>query len=187
MKRFFKSYESISHFTRSLDCHQDQLECSFCSKHDQFVSHGIIYKQHTMKPKEPVGKRIFCSNRYGRSGCGRTFQLYVSSEIPNLHYGAVHLVAFISALVSHSSVSEAYYQTTGTYEYRNAWRWLNKLTRKLSEFRRFLQFKTTTLSSMFSDRCRSLQLLLPSLFDTFSLFPTCPCSGYQLQRQSVFI
>jgi hypothetical protein len=32
------------------------------------VSHGFIYNQHASAEKEPVGKRVFCSNRHGRSG-----------------------------------------------------------------------------------------------------------------------
>ncbi len=82
MQRFFKDYDSINQFSLSLDFHQDKVKCSFCLKNDQLISHGNVYKQRSMSVKEKVGKRIFCSNRYGRSGCGRTFQLYIATEVP---------------------------------------------------------------------------------------------------------
>jgi hypothetical protein len=187
MQRFFDSFESIQQFTFSLDFHQDQLECQFCLKPDQFVSHGIVYKQHSIDIKEAVGKRLFCSNRYARSGCGRTFQLYVASFIPSLHYGAAHLMAFISGLFSGFSVEQAYSSATQSADTRNSWCWLKRLRLKLSEFRRFLSLKNTLPSQRFSSRSHSLQLLLPSLSDLFSHDPDCACMHYQQQHQSAFI
>tara|TARA_R110002072_G_scaffold303087_1_gene493076 strand:- start:2024 stop:2587 length:564 start_codon:yes stop_codon:yes gene_type:complete len=187
MTRFFDSFKSIQQFTSSLDFHLDQRECQFCFQPDQFVSHGIVYKQRTVKIKEPVGKRIFCSNRYGRSGCGRTFQLYIASEIPSLHYGAAQLIAFISGLFLGLSIEKAYPIATGANDTRHAWRWLSRLQSKLSDFRRFLCVKTATPALQFQVRVRSLQLLLPSLLDLFSHRPNAPCSHYQLWHQSAFI
>ena len=112
MKQFYPNFESINVLTLSLDYHQNELECKYCSKNDQFVSHGIIYKQRSSTCAEKVGKRIFCSNRYGRQGCGRTFQLYVANELPSFRYGAAHLFIFITALISMQEVDEAYHQAT---------------------------------------------------------------------------
>jgi len=187
MQRFFEHFDSIQKFTLSLDFHQDHLQCQHCFKQDQFISHGIVYKQLSMTLKEKVGKRIFCSNRYGHSGCGHTFQLYVASEIPSLHYGAAQLVAFVSALFSGLTPEQAYPVATGAVDTRHAWRWLKRLQSKLSDFRRFLSLKTSTPDKAFSSRSRSLQLLLPSLSDIFSLSSDCPCANYQLQYQSAFI
>ncbi|MFQ3248044.1 MAG: hypothetical protein ACI9SP_004704 [Arenicella sp.] len=82
MQRFFDSFSIINLFTLSLDHHQNKTQCAHCLKNNQFISHGIIYKQTSIAERKPVGKRIICSNRYGRSGCGRTVQLYVSNRIP---------------------------------------------------------------------------------------------------------
>ncbi len=186
MKRFFENFEAITQFTRSLD-YQDTLECAFCFKSDQFVSHGIVYKQRSIAIEDPVGRRIFCSNRYGRSGCGRTFQLYVADEIPSFHYGAAQLFAFIHSLFTHLTLDQAYEQATGQIEPRNAWRWLNKLSRRLCDFRRFLCFKTSTSSHLFKHRPKRLQILLPTLLQLFGKSTDCPCSLYQLRQQSAFI
>ena len=61
-------------------------------------------------------KLAFCSNRYGRKGCGRTFQLYVANEIPSCRYGATHLFVFIRALMAKLNIEEAYLKATGQSE-----------------------------------------------------------------------
>ena len=163
MQRFFEDYESIKQFTLSLDYHQDQLECAHCLKNDQFVSHGIVYKQRSMTLSEPVGKRIFCSNRYGRSGCGRTVQLYVADEFPSFQYGAAVLFIFIVSLLANLTVPESYEKATGQSESRNAWRWLNRLIRRLTDYRRFLKVRLDSISTQFKAHVRRLRILLPRL------------------------
>lgn len=104
MQKFFKDIQAIDHFTRHLAIHCSQLPCQHCAQSDQFVSHGFIYKQRSQAVSEPVGKRIFCSNRYGHTGCGRTFQLYIADEMPSLHYGCTQVFVFISSLFINLSV-----------------------------------------------------------------------------------
>lgn len=182
MQKFYHDYDSIHRFTLSLDYHQNKLECGHCSKSNQFVSHGVIYKQRSSTLAEKVGKRIFCSNRSGRKGCGRTFQIYIASEIPSLRYGAAQLFIFITALLANLTLSEAYYQATGQNETRHAWRWLARLTRQLSEYRTFLKVKMT---SGFPSHNRLFIHLLPTLAQLFT--PTKNgCSDYQIHQQKSF-
>lgn len=187
MQKYFSHIESIDSFSLSLDVHKDVLHCLHCSKNDQFSSHGFVYKQRSQTVKGKVGKRIFCSNRYGRSGCGRTFRLYVAKEFPCLQYGAAHLFVFLLALISHATVQHAYEKATGTEEPRNAWRWINKLQRKLIEYRCFLKRRTEELGIQFSSRVRRLQILLPTVKQLFSLLDDCPCAHYQMRHQLRFI
>lgn len=187
MQRFFEDFESIKQFTRSLDYNQDKLECAHCLKNDQFVSHGIVYKQRSMTLSEPVGKRIFCSNRYGRSGCGRTVQLYVASEFPSFQYGAAHLFVFIVSLLANLTVTESYEKATGQSESRNAWRWLNGLIRRLTDYRCFLKVRLDSISTQFKTSVRRLQILLPTLKRLVAEFFNYPCSSYQLIHQRAFI
>lgn len=186
MKRFYPDFESIQAFTHSLDYHQSELECTHCLKRDQFVSHGIIYKQRSSARGEKVGKRLFCSNRYGRSGCGRTFQLYIAAEVPAHRYGAAHLLAFIVALLAKVPISEAYHQATGQLEPRNAWRWLKRLMFKLSDYRSFLKYRKSELFHSFHSSNHSLQHLLPTLARLFSLTNN-GCLHYQMDQQHAFL
>ena len=187
MKRFFETIDTLHRFTRELEYHQDKLQCLHCDKHDQFVSHGFVYKQRTSTQRARVGKRIYCSNREGRSGCGRTVRLYLVNEIPSLHYGSVALFIFISALLAHFTVKTAYQKATGQRETRHAWRWLNKLEHRLMDYRRFLSTCPDNIYAQFKPRTRRLQVLLPTLERLFAKFKETPCGHYQLVTQSNFI
>ncbi|VAW69377.1 hypothetical protein MNBD_GAMMA10-1251 [hydrothermal vent metagenome] len=186
MKRFYPDFDTINAFTLSLDYHQGELECVHCLKNDQFVSHGIIYKQRSGSLAEKVGKRIFCSNRYGRNGCGRTFQLYVANEIPSFRYGAAHLFIFIAALIANQTVSEAYIKATGQTEYRNAWRWLSRLMLKLSEYRSFLKVRCDADFTPPRLMPSSLKHLLPTLDRLFTSNHN-GCFDFQIAQQQPFI
>ena len=185
MKRFYPDFETIDLFTLSLDYHQSELECVHCLKHDQFVSHGIIYKQRARLVAEKVGKRIFCSNRYGRTGCGRTFQLYVATEIPRFRYGAAHLFVFIAALIANQTISEAYHQATDQSEFRNAWQWLSRLRLKLSEYRSFLKTRTDDCFALSHSTPNSLRHLLPTLVRLFTANNNS-CFNFQMTQQQPF-
>lgn len=187
MQRFFNDFEAIDVFTLSLELHQDRLECIHCSKHDQFVSHGIVYKQRSSTSAEKVGKRLFCSNRYGRRGCGRTFQLYVSNEIPTFRYNAAHLFAFIASLLTQHSVKKAYFVATGKSDFRHAWYWLNRLAKQMSTFRSFLQSRPKLTAHSFQDKVHRFQVLLPTLLQLSQHFKSNLCSNYQLKTQKPFI
>jgi len=191
MKRFYPDFESINAFTLSLDFHRNELECTHCSKHDQFVSHGFIYKQRSRSFAEKVGKRIFCSNRYGRMGCGRTFQLYVANEIPHFRYGAAHLFIFITALIANQTISEAYLSATGQSEFRNAWRWLSRLMLKLFEYRSFLKVRCDDCFNRSHSRPNSLKHLLPTLARLFTSSKQFTsnnngCFDFQITQQQPF-
>jgi hypothetical protein len=189
MQRFYDDFNVLNQFSLSLDYHQSKLQCAFCFKNDQFVSHGIIYKQRSMRFSEKVGKRLFCSNRYGRSGCGHTVQLYVCSEFPRFRYGAVHLFVFITGLLAQVSVTQAYKNATGQrlIEARQAWRWLHKLMFKLSDYRTFLNSRSSQHLTSSRDRSLRLQLLLPTLARLAERSFGCLCSAFQAQSQQSFL
>lgn len=154
MQRFFTDFNALNRFTLSLDYHQDSLQCPHCSKRRQLVSHGIIYKQHSIHERASIGKRILCSNRYGRSGCGRTVQLYVAQAIPSLRYSSAHLFIFLSSLLMNASVATAYQKATAQSTARNAWRWLGRVERNLMDFRSFLNRRSQAVVSRFCARSR---------------------------------
>ena len=185
MKRFYPDFNTINDFTLSLGFHQNQLECTHCAKNDQFVSHGVVYKHRSSSHREKVGKRILCSKRYGRQGCGRTFQIYVADEIPSFRYGAAHLFVFITALIAKSTIEAAYLQATGQSESRNAWRWLNKLMIKLSEYRTFLKSRKADCFNQTRSSSNQLKHLLPTLARLFTSTNN-GCFGFQLRQQQPF-
>lgn len=190
MRRFFTDFASLDSFTRSLFIHQSQTQCPHCLKHDQFVSHGLIYKQRSIIKREPVGKRLLCSNRYGRSGCGRTVQLHIAECIPRIRYSASVISTFTTLLLARLTISQAYQQATGQFETRNAWRWIAKLMAHLSQYRCLLNTRTKADRTQIKSRSKSLHLLLPTLTQ---LKKQCSkaslnlCAAYQQQQQRCFM
>lgn len=187
MDRFYPDIESLDAFTLSLDSFGETIRCAHCHRCNQMISHGFIYKQRSSVEREPVGKRVLCSNRYGRSGCGRTQPLYVAHRFPLLHYGAVVLRIFLCSLLRGRSLADAYEAATGQAEPRNAWRWLKRLIRNLSDFRCFLKARLKPLEVDLPLKNRRLSLLLSTLKPLLSQLPHCPCRHYQLQQQRAFI
>jgi hypothetical protein len=187
MKHYFDTIDTLDRFTLELDRYQDGLQCHHCATNNQFVSHGFVYKQRSQTHREAVGKRIFCSNRHGRSGCGRTVRLYIASEIPSLQYGTAELFIFLSSLLAHFTVKAAYQKATLQSETRNAWRWLSKLKGKLTDYRCLLQARREEVSSQFSTRIKRLHILLPTLQRLFATAIDCPCAYYQTLTQSRFM
>jgi len=184
---FFKDLASLDQFTMELDRHQDSLKCRQCTKNDQFVSHGYVYRQLSSTSKAKVGKRIFCSNRHGRTGCGSTLRLYLTEAIPSLRYQTVHLAAFLNTLLGGASIQQSYQTATQTTEPRNAYRWLNKLDDQLINYHGFLKTRAQEFVSSFRSRTRRLQILLPSIRRLSVTLSPDFCRAYQLVRQAPII
>ena len=187
MDTFYPDIESLDAFTRSLGSLGEKTQCNHCHRCGQMVSHGFIYTQRALVEKEPIGKRLLCSNRYGRSGCGRTQQLYVAHRIPFLRYGTAQLLVFLYSLLMGRALEEAYEAATGQVEPRNAWRWLKRLMFNLTDFRCFIKTRLNSADTALQFKNRRLSLLLSTLKPLLSLFPHNPCRHYQLQQQRAFI
>lgn len=185
MQIFFNTIASLDRFSLSLDSRPQRSECKHCHQRCAWTSHGFVYKQRTIAEREPVGKRVLCSNRHGKKGCGRTVQLYLTTEIPGRHYGASALFLFLSALLAGSSVSDAYHKVVGDRADRQGWRWLTQLMACLSDFRRRLSLTTDHVGA-FAHRCRRLQILLPTVQAMLPNVSQCPCAAYQMQTQTGF-
>lgn len=187
MPRFFPDFDALNRFSLSLRFLQNPVQCRHCLKNLHMVSHGVVYKQRSIAYKEPVGKRLLCSNRRGRAGCGRTVQLTIAARNPALHYDTSHLFAFICALFLGLSIPKAYHRATGQAQSRQAWRWLNSLTVNLLDYRRRLCDRTQHLSSLFKSPIRRLELLLPTLYCLFDASSSDDaCADFQLTHQQRF-
>lgn len=185
MKRYFNTLDALDRFTRELERHEPH--CPNCRKNGQFVSHGFVYRQISMTRKVVVGKRIFCANRYGKTGCGTTRRLYLANAIPTLRYSAHHLTTFLCSLIARSTVQQAYQAATRTESPRNAYRWLRKLGNQLIRFRSGSNKNIAFVADRFKSRTRRLRLLLPTLQTLFSSLSANPCAHYQQLRQTAFI
>ena len=186
MQKFYQSLDEIEQTVSSLNSHY-LLKCQHCSEQGHFVSHGFIYKQYSSCQKKAVGKRIICSNRYGHTGCGRTYQLMLAEQLPSRRYGASQLLMFILLLLSHLSVCSAYQQATGQESTRHAWRWLKRLKDNLMNYRGVLQKPSEQATSLFTRTRRRTHLIFFTLAQLFSANEFTSCAQFQYQQQSAFL
>ncbi len=147
-----------------------------------------MYKQVAMDKKRVAGKRILCSNRYGRVGCGRTRQLYLADVIPQRHYSLAVVIAFIQTLLAGSHVEHAYLNAVAATQYtlkaaRHAWRWLTALFKQLSLWRTYLDKSSERV--VYSGPSTSLKHLLPTL-DVLLTCQHTTLSDYQHHFQRAF-
>jgi len=185
MERYFNDLDTLHRFTLALDSQLHPIQCWHCSKQGQFVSHGFVYKKQHRGERRAVGKRLFCSNRSGRSGCGRTLRLYLATELAFLHYTTVHLTAFLLALLSGRTIQHAYRAATQTTEPRNAWRWIQKLQRKLVDYRAWLKTPCPPLVCRVTVKNKQRGILLSSLQILFSALGSC--AQIQHRTQTAFV
>lgn len=189
MQRFFLDFDSLERFTLSLKALGDQVKCPHCSKTRQLISHGRLYRYRRGTTGQPVvvGKRVFCSNRYQHTGCGRTIRFYLAQVIPAVRYRTSEVFRFVSALLLGTAVDEAYSSATGQPDARQGWRWLKGLVLNLATFRCWLAKAGIEPTTWTLRRSRRLQLLLPALSALFALLPVCPCAHFQYQQQAALL
>ena len=105
MQTYYPSLEAIHQQSMQLGGEQ----CKHCGQAHQLVSHGFIRKkQPGMRDPQSVGKRVFCSNRHHRTGCGRTMQLYLDSTVRYMHYAGAAVVVFVLLLLTGASITLAF-------------------------------------------------------------------------------
>ena len=186
MKRFFDTLDSLCRHTANLDALQ--LLCTGCQRAGQFVSHGFIYRHLSSQKIIVVGKRILCSPRGDRSGCGRTIRLYLTVRLPRLHYDSTALTLFICALLAGDSIAQAYQQATSQIDTRHAYRWLRQLQRQLPLYRySLLTHHFTTTPEIHGPQQHHHTCLYASLRDLFNGLAPATCAAFQWLTQHAFL
>ncbi|MDF0606909.1 hypothetical protein HZU77_014835 [Neisseriaceae bacterium TC5R-5] len=185
MQIYYPSFLAIEQQTRQLD----HAQCAHCQQTNQLISHGFIRKKRLSAEPQAVGKRVFCSNRNRRTGCGRTMQLYLDSTIRYLHHAGSRVAALVLSLIAGATIQQAYYQATRTSSPRHADRWLHRLRIQNSTYRRLLhQPPLQDVAPIVAIiRPAGLVLLIPPLKGLFQRFGPSLCAAYQLQWQQPFL
>jgi hypothetical protein len=81
--------------------------CPHCRRVGMLVRHGFLRGFDDTSPRRKTvrARRIFCSNRRRRSGCGRTFSVWIASKIRGLGLTSRGLLAFLQRAVAGSLVA----------------------------------------------------------------------------------
>jgi len=93
VKRFYKSQEDFRQFYHSLK----QTACPHCGLSGHLNLHGYLrgYDENACTGKIIRGRRIFCSNRNKRKGCGRTFSVLSLNTLKKFIIRAYSLWKFL--------------------------------------------------------------------------------------------
>ena len=79
-----------------------QTPCPHCKTVGTLIRHGFLrgYDESCPQRKTVRGRRVFCSNRNARRGCGRTFSVWIADKIRRLSLTAGALWRFLQRAVS---------------------------------------------------------------------------------------
>ena len=97
-----------------------------------FLKNTILFtKKLEPEPKAVIiGKRLYCTTKQG--GCGQTIRLQTSYCLFYLWYSIYVVWKFFSLhYIESQSIQSSYESATQTSNPRNAFRWLNKLNKKI--------------------------------------------------------
>jgi hypothetical protein len=78
------------------------MACPHCKVTGLLVRHGFLrgYDETNPRDKTVRARRIFCSNRNRRQGCGRTFSVWLADKIRRLSLTAGCLWTFLQSVVA---------------------------------------------------------------------------------------
>src|SRR5215469_1959614 len=80
-----------------------QTPCPHCKVVGTLIRHGFLYGFDESNPRKTVrARRVFCSNRHARRGCGRTFSVWIADKIRRLSLTAGALWRFLKGAAAGS-------------------------------------------------------------------------------------
>jgi hypothetical protein len=73
------------------------MPCPHCKVVGMLIRHGSLYGFDESSPQRKTlrARRIFCSNRHRRAGCGRTFSVWLADKVRRLSVSARGLWNFL--------------------------------------------------------------------------------------------
>ena len=79
-----------------------QTACPHCKRVGTLIRHGFLYGFDDQNPQRRTrrARRIFCSNRKARPGCGRTFSVWMADKIRRLSLSTGGLWRFLQGVAA---------------------------------------------------------------------------------------
>jgi hypothetical protein len=98
--RFYRNAEEWNSIAERLK----QTPCPHCKAVGTLNQHGSLYGYDETNPGTKIqrARRIFCSNRNARPGCGRTFTIWLADKIRRLNLTTRGLWQFLQHAISDS-------------------------------------------------------------------------------------
>lgn len=146
--------------------------CPHCKKIGNLILHGMIkgYTDSINNAKTIKGRRIFCSNRNRRSGCGRTWSIIKQTFIPNFTVGIKSLASIIS---NKSTIIVRWKRSNTSYSLSTFYRIRSRFYRNIPMFRtlQISKFKPPIVNdSIINHTIKHIKLLNSSLTRALAIF-----------------
>lgn len=113
-----------------------QTPCPRCKVVGTLIRHGLLYgfDDSSRRRPTPRARRIFCSNRQRRRGCGRTFSVWLADKIRRLGLTTRGLWCFLQRAVA-AGIRAAIRGSDGPLSDRTWWRLWKRFQRGQSKIR----------------------------------------------------
>lgn|GEM_PF-590436 len=183
--KFLVLLRSLFYYTdtefESFYCKIKLHTCPHCNLIGCLILHGFLYGYDQSGDSIKRGRRIFCSNRKKRTGCGKTFSILKPDFIKNHMICASDLWAFLKRTTTGSPIIQAFKNSVSHMNISSGYRLFKKF--------RFCQSHIRTRLNTIKDP--PIVSINNPVFQTImhleEVFPISPISAFQHHFQISFV
>jgi hypothetical protein len=128
---FYRSAEEWASIAERLK----QTACPHCKVVGTLIRHGCLYGFDESSPQRKTlrARRIFCSNRNDRPGCGRTFSIWLADKIRHLGLTTDALWLFLQTALTVGvlAAGRAVYHRLSDRTWQRIWRRFDRAQSKI--------------------------------------------------------
>lgn len=157
--------------------------CPHCHTTGSLNAHGFLRGYGLGSTRTIRGKRIYCSNRGRRKGCGRTHSLFLPSFIPTFSTLAILLWNFLFLVLSGKSRRQAFLITFPSSNISRAYSLWKRCVKNQFSLRLAL---STLCQPPISKKVTPWLQVLEHLHLAFPHSP-CPITDFQTTSQLAFL
>ena len=164
--------------------------CPHCQVVGMLIRHGCLYgfDENNHRRKTLRARRIFCSNRQARRGCGRTFSVWCADKVRRLSLTAAGLWRFLLHAVR-SSLRDAIHAANCHLSDRSMQRIWKRFDQSQSNIRTalFTQCPPPQLPAHPAPTHPARRTAAHALAHLQAAFPDCPIATFQHTLRTFFI
>lgn len=175
-KKYCTDESKLNRFLRGLKLRA----CPHCGRVGFLIGHGVVRGYaDTGQGRRVRGRRFFCSNRFRRLGCGRTFSVVFAEVIVGFVVRTQTLLAYIEAVVRGLSRKAAWQQSAPCFSQTSGYRLWQRLQLAQTRLKAWLCLLRPPPA------CAATEPLAQLLAHLRSVFPlsACPLSSFQQRFQ----
>ncbi len=176
-KKYCSNEFELNQYRRELKC----VYCPHCQRVGFLIGHGFLVGYEEKGDGFVIrGRRFFCSNRFRRQGCGRTFSVSIADVLLGFMVGASTLFAFLNGVALGESRRASWLKVcAGKFSIQTGYRLWSRLRGAQAHIR------TTLNRERPPPDCMASEPLIKMLDHLRSIFPSsdCPLASFQAHFQ----